>query len=410
VQPEERIEALDVVRGFALLGVLFVNGMNWFRTNTQYERSHPELVTSLADRIVQRAETVLMDGKFISLFSFLFGLGVAVQADRAEARHGKARRFLARRMLVLLGLGAAHVLLLWMGDILHVYALLGFLLLLFLGRKTRTLLIWIAILNALPILFAPGYSLFQFMHEKPPIPARDADPAEAAKLEALMHAYAHGSFLEVARQRLIDFAGISVQVLPQLPDLSSLFLMGIVVHRQGIFRDPAAHRRTLWRTVAAGLFVAIPLQLVIFGLIERGSMRPSAYIGVALAGLAPLSKTVLALAYGAGLLLLLQRPRARAWLSPIGKAGRMALTNYLMQSVLCSFVFYGLGLGLYGKLGPAAAAPIFVAIYTVEVLWSGPWLSRFRYGPVEWVWRSLTYGKAQPLRVPQEATARPAAA
>jgi uncharacterized protein len=412
VAPGERIASIDVVRGFALFGVLFVNGMSWFRTHPGRDWLERERYPGLVDAIVTHAQKVFFDGKFITLFAFLFGVGMAIQADRAEARGGRPRWFLVRRMLVLLAIGVAHVLLLWMGDILHVYAVLGLPFLLLLKRKPRTIAIVAAVLLLLPFVGSIIFSLVRLSAGEPPIRLRTDDRVLELhqQIETATRVYGSGTWMEIARLRVAEAVNLAVYMLPSIPQMFVMFLLGLLAHRAGIFADPVAHRRTLRRVLLGGGAIGLAIEILRVLPPDPGEVSPSAYVRAALFGLTALGQTALGLAYAAGLLLLLQRPRIRALLAPVGNVGRMALTNYLMQSLLCSLVFYSFGLGLYNRLRPSVAAPIFLAIYATQLVWSGPWLARFRYGPVEWLWRSLTYGKAQPMRVTQPRPASPPAA
>jgi uncharacterized protein len=406
VAPGERIASIDVLRGFALFGVLIMNGMNWFRTHPRRDFLAANLYPGFANAIVVHVQKVLFEGKFITLFAFLFGVGMAIQADRAEARGGRPRWFLVRRMLVLLAIGVAHVVLLWMGDILHVYAVLGLPFLLLLKRKPRTIAITAAVMLLLPFVASVVFSLVKLSAGMPPIRARTDERAVeiAEEIATGIRIYATGTWMEIAEKRISDAVNFAVYTLPSLPQTFAMFLLGLLAYRAGIFEDPAAHRRTLWRVIFAGAVVGLPIAIAMTFPPQPGETSTFAYVQAALFGLTSLSQTALGLAYGAGLLLLLQRPSVRARFAPVGDVGRMALTNYLMESLLCSLVFYGFGLGLHDRLSPVAALPIFLAIYAAHLLWSGPWLSRFRYGPVEWLWRSLTYGKAQPMRARKPAT------
>jgi len=397
----ERIENLDVLRGFALFGVLVVNGMTWFRTSTARDGLTPERWPGLADKILEGARVALFDSKFITLFSFLFGVGMTINAERAEARGGKPTRFLLRRLFVLLLLGAAHVALLWVGDILHAYALLGMLSLVVIRRKDKTIAITAGVLLALPFIANLVRVIIKAaQHETPMMGLRSPEEhaKELAEMEASIRVYSKGTWLEILHQRLVDF-------VPQLLGLPlfgtmifALFLLGVLAHRRGILRDPASHRVFLRRFFAAAFPFGLLLQVAFIFRPAPGSISPGTYVYSALLGLYFSASMGMGLSYGAGLLLLLQRPRFRKWMAPIGKVGRMALSNYLAQSLMNSLVFYGFGLGLYDKLSPLACFPIFVVIYAIQVAWSGPWLKRFEYGPVEWLWRSLTYGKMQPMR------------
>jgi uncharacterized protein len=403
VELGERIDDIDVLRGFALFGVLYANGMSWFRTNPLRETLTPERWPGAVDRFLAHAQSALVEMKFITLFSFLFGVGMAIQAERAEAKGGRPIRFLLRRMFFLFLIGAAHVLLLWMGDILHTYALMGFLTLIFIRRKTRTIAIASGVLFGLPIVGTIVRTIIKISRDQSAVP----DQAEfrdelMGRMNTQLRVYSEGSWLEIARQRIDD----SIHHLAKMPayvhHIFALFLLGALAHRSGILRDPSAHLRFLRRFIVVALVVGFGLQILFAFRPDAGLKTTYAYVYSTLLGAFFIVHTAVGLAYGAGLLLLLRRPRVRAALAPIGKIGRMALTNYLAQSVILSIVFYGFGFRLHDKLSPKACLPILIALYAIQVAWSRAWLARFRYGPVEWLWRTLTYGKVQPMRIQKE--------
>jgi len=388
----ERVEALDVIRGFALLGVLAMNVHYWFRTSMARYELDPHPYPAPVDVAVDWASAVLLSTKFMTLFSILFGIGLSIQLERAEARGARFGRFAARRLGALLLLGVLHILLLWMGDILHLYALIGFLLLLFLRRKTKTLLVWIAALLALPVLVVAIVSIVR--GPKPPSPP-DVEVLRR-DLEASVQAYGHGGWLEVARYRLRHYVETLGSLAPAAYMALTAFLVGLVVWRTGVVQRPGEHLPRLRRTLIVGLTYGVLLCAL-----EPALRDPPAHLlwlRVSVMALQQTAVVALALAYGAGLLLLLQRPRWQRWLRPLADVGRMALTNYLMQSVLCGLVFYGYGLGLYDRLSPAEGLIVTAVIYTAQLFFSRFWVRRFRHGPAEWLWRSLTYGKAQPMR------------
>jgi len=399
-----RIDAVDSVRGFALFGILAVN-MAYF--------SHPiytliaglRTATTPLDRAVEFAIRFLAESKFYPLFSLLFGLGLVLQMQRAEARGVAFVPLYLRRLAVLLLFGLAHAYLIWIGDILTMYALLGFGLLLFRTRAPKTLLIWAGILLALPVLFT-ALSVAA-------LAAGRATPDGAAELERVLaamaadyaaraaeasHIYATGGYIEVTAQRARDLAFFAPFQLFMLPSVLAMFLLGLYTGRRGIAQDIPAHLPFLRRVRAWGLGLGLPLNLL-YAVASEASERtvPSLLGLVATAALAA-GGPVLSLGYAAALALLVQAPAWRRRLAPLAAAGRLALSNYLLQSLVCTLIFYGYGLGLFGQVGAAAGLLLTVVIYLLQLPLSVWWLRHFQFGPAEWLWRSLTYGRWQPFR------------
>lgn len=393
VSAGERIELLDILRGAALFGILTANmralGVPWRLYG------HPSLVfPGFADRLVQGLVDVFVSGKFVTLFSFLFGLGFAVQMTRAEARGVRVRSFYPRRLLVLLVFGIVHGALIFWGDILVAYALMGFVLLAFRKRRPSTVLRWaIGLLLAFAILGSVGFVVVQFVRLPPGNPQKDL--LEAARLMRTIRE--GGLFDEVAENFLswIAFAPRNLSVLLYLP----VFLLGLWAWRRGIPQDPEAHAGAIRRACRIALPVGLALNT--FAVAEdilRAGVRPRPPDVLFFA--ASLSRFfgafILALGYAAGLALLARRERWRRRLRPFASVGRMALTNYLLQSVVC--VTFFTATGLYGKVGPALLLLPTIAVYAGQVWFSNWWMRVFRYGPAEWLWRSLTYGSIGPLR------------
>jgi uncharacterized protein len=389
----ERIELIDILRGAALFGILAANARALGAPWTLY--GEPELLfPGFADRFVQGLVDVFVSTKFVTLFSFLFGLGFAVQMTRAEERGARVRSFYPRRLLILLGIGIVHGTLLFWGDILTAYALIGFILLLFRKRQPKTVLRWaIGIPLVLTILVSIAFVVFQFIE----LPRENpGETLAAARLIAT--AFREEDFFGVVAHNLlswISFVPRNLTVLMLLP----AFLFGLWVWRQGIPQDPAPHMPVIRRVFR----VAMPLGLVLNGIavaehIARGGLRPVR--PDALLVVATLCRihgaSVLALGYATGLVLLAQRDHWRRRFAPAAAVGRMALTNYLLQS-LVGVVFFTTT-DLYGRMGPALLLIPTVLIYAGQVWFSNWWMQRFRYGPMEWLWRSLTYGRIGPLR------------
>jgi uncharacterized protein len=347
VAGKERYNSLDLLRGFALYGVLIVNLLYFFRisifTHIFAFHSHPGWANHAIDEIVSQ----LIEFKSFALFSLSFGIGVGVQADRAHRRGVAVETFLARRFLVLLAFGICHMVLIANVDILILYVVCGLALIPLLRLPA-----WLLAMIGLAAIFLP--SAVSRLAQMPPSPEIRVHAELATRM------YAHAGFASLVEFRWAETLHYIVPLLVGVAQESfGLMLVGIAVWRSGVVREPARFRKLLW-----------------------GISLVTGAIGLGLHQHVPL-----AFAYGAALL---------AWrapaLAPFAALGRMALTNYLMQSVVFALVFYGYGLGLFGRLDPLTAAVFGTAFYVCQLWFSKWWLSRYRFGPCEWVWRSLTYG------------------
>jgi uncharacterized protein len=381
----ERNAALDVLRGSALLGVLLVNLLVGFRVSLFQQiltfHTHPGTANRVADLLMAG----LFEFKAFTLFSFLFGVGVAVQVERAAARRHSAAWFFIRRFAVLLAIGLGHMLLIWNGDILTLYAVCGLLLIPFIGAKAS----WPAALGLGIIVLSPFLPFFDGVFP--------TEAAMRAQADLATRVYATGSWMEIMTLRwheARDF--IAPLLISSLPRTFGLMLFGIAAWRSGVMSRPAEHRRLLWTLfLVGGSLGALATTLQLWAK-ETGRTPP-----IALDWLYPYSVVLLAFAYGAGLLL--WRCSARAGYTErlarlLAAGGQMALSNYLAQSAIFSLLFYGFGLGLFGRLGSAITAPLGLAVFAAQLVASEWWLRQFRFGPAEWLWRSLTYGRRQPMR------------
>ncbi len=378
----ERFVALDALRGAALLGVLLVNLEVGFRVSLFQQMLTPHTHAGWANRATDILIAWVFEFKAFALFSFLFGVGVGVQAERAAAHSANATRFLSRRFAVLLAIGLCHMLLLWNGDILTLYAVCGLLLLPFTGLPAR----WLAVLGLALIVLAPYLPFFGAF-----FPAQEALRAHAA---VATRVYAAGSFAEIMLLRWREaWQFIAPLLLGVLPRTFGLLLLGMAAWRAGVLKQPAQHQRWLRALlIVAGSLGALTTTLEVWAK-ETGQPPPGAFDW-----LYPFASVLLAGAYGAGLLLWLNSVRAGMLTRWVAAAGQMALSNYLAQSVIFSLIFYGFGLGLFGQLGSAITALLGLAVFAGQLVTSQWWLQRFRFGPAEWLWRSLAYGQRQPQR------------
>lgn len=409
VEASDRVVLLDTLRGFALCGVFVANVYLWFSGRMFFSPPQMDAFMKEAtwlDIAINHAFGPLIGGRFITLFSFLFGLGFAVQLSRAERRGTSAVPLYARRLGVMFALGIAHLFLLFQGDIVSTYALMGFVLLMFRKRSDRTLLYWAAALILLsPVITETALRLPRWLGTPGAAEAAKAAGEYRMGLRAqVLEAFTHGSWLDTVRVGAAYYAGDLFKMLRFfLPVIVGRFLLGLWAGRRRIFHDAPQHlgffRRLLGWGLAVGL-VTSGVGVLVGQLFNRKILHPDSlpWLPVVLGPVRHLAELGMAAAYVAGITLLFQRAAWQRRLLVLAPVGRMALTNYLLQSVLGVLLFYGYGLGLIGKLGSAAQLAVALGIFALQAVFSRLWLARFRFGPAEWLTRSLTYGRAQPMR------------
>lgn len=404
----KRIHVLDVLRGFALFGVLLANMIWWFSGYADLNAAaSAELATAAVDGVVLKLQTFFVDAKFISIFSFLFGIGFAIQMQRAGERGAEVTALYLRRMLWLLVIGAGHMFLLWYGDILHLYAVLGLLLIGWLHRSERSLLAW-----GLGFVVLAPLALKAAVSGLPLLTGGVADPgsvfdARWKAVEALRTpAFKHGGYLDVVRANAAEVGAWFSTDDAVMTGVASFgkFLLGFWAGRSGLVRRAgeeldAAGRALFRRGLLWGVGLGVVCQGTLMAVEEFAPGVEDAWAAnLGLDALYHVGVPAMALFYVCGVVLLFQH---RAWRGPLqlfAPVGRMALTNYLGQSVVCVALFYGLGLGWYGEVGPTACVGLTVVVFLGQAAASQWWLARFRFGPAEWAWRCLAYGRLQPFR------------
>lgn len=396
--PKERIVILDILRGFAILGIFianlgFLTGFNFQPSETK------EAITTGAGHVGLFLMKLLVDGKFYSIFSFLFGIGFAVQMMRAEAKGGPFLPLYLKRIFFLFLFGVIHIMI-WPGDILTVYAITALFLIPFKWLSNKIVIIVAIILLLSPILFyslmlATGFVIGGFLF--------DAAGSFGAYLKAMGPAQSiqSGGMKDVVLSNLtgVMYRYGDLFFSSRWPKVLGMFLLGFWFGRKEIFSNVQMHL-ALFRRVLIGCGIAGFMACLAMALLEeQHSTLPLSINGLYITIAYAAGVHTLALAYIAGLTLLYHHNKAATFLAWLAPAGRMALTNYLAQSLIGVFVFYNIGLG-YGPVGPVTWIPFGVTVFALQVLFSHWWLSKFRFGPVEWLWRSLTYGKWQPMGRP----------
>lgn len=401
VAPSRRIDVIDMLRGFALLGILLVN-MEMFHTSFYQVMLGPPPDMPWWDRAARWFIAFFAEGKFYSTFAFLFGLGMAIQQERMAARGLAFVPFYLRRMLALALFGLVHAYLFWVGDILLLYSLMGLLTLwLFRNRRPKTLVRWAVVFLIVPLLINAVLFGFTLLARSTPDGAAMteqvlADQQATIETGAAYHGgiYAGGSFAEVTALRVAEMNTVYATWPFMGFNVWAMYLLGLAAGRAKLHRAfgerlPWLRRLWLWGLV---LGLAGNLLYVVFGHLSARSV-PSLPLLASLAG-QTVGAPALSIFYMTSIVLLAQHAVWQRRLQPLAPVGRMALTNYLMQTVICTTLFYGYGFGLWGSIGPAAGILLAVTIYAVQVVYSRWWLARFRFGPMEWLWRTMSYGHA----------------
>ncbi|HEV2702147.1 MAG TPA: DUF418 domain-containing protein [Steroidobacteraceae bacterium] len=369
VRPADRVESIDVVRGVALFGVMAINLLTSFRASIFQQFLPPVTASGAADRWTEAIAYYGLDMKAFSLFSFLFGVGLAIQYERLS-RHGSPLYWLSRRLAILLVFGLIHLFFIWNGDILTEYAVAGFVVLPLLVARGWLL----AAATAGCLVF---YTLMPVL--RLPIPWPDQSGFQQL-VAAANHAYGHGSFMQEHRFAMREVAAIVPLHLSVLPRTIGLFALGVLSWRAGLFARPYEN--------CARIAVLAVILTALGGVLTHADGPMTGRIAPAL----------LALGYCATLVWLVEFTSLRGLLSAFAPLGRMAFSNYIAESLIFSVVFFGFGLGLYGRIGPASTLLLGSSVYAVQMAVSAWWLRRYRFGPLEWLWRSLMYGRRQPFR------------
>ncbi len=400
IPARERIHFVDILRGFALLGVFLFNMYGFGGDDFSMTAW-----TGWLNRALVLLRDFLIQAKFYSLFSFLFGWGMSIHLLRAEERGGKFLSIYLRRIALLLLIGLFHGVFIWDGDILTVYALLAFVLLLFRKRSERFLLISAVLFLAFSIFITLPYAWI------------DAIRIWYREQTAVFHwtnlgqvSYATGTYAQILPDRAQSFIGRNADGLIYFfGNVLSMFLLGLYVGKRRIFQNIETHRSLLRRVMWSGLLIGVLFNgmFVLNSYWGQTGQRPDWYpvnFGWTIhTGTRTIGAPALMLFYVTAIILVTQFGKLRGNDLPnrftaLGPVGRMALSNYLAQSILGTLIFNGYGLGLYGRTSPTFYLILVILIFAAQIRFSAWWLERFQFGPAEWVWRSLTYGRRQPLR------------
>jgi len=375
---QNRIETIDILRGFSILGIFLVNmptfhspfmdidPLTWWNENP--------------DHVLYILVDVFAQASFYPLFAFLFGFGAILLADRSAERGQSFPSLFLRRMTTLLVIGILHAFLIWHGDILITYALFGFFFLLFYKWRGKTLLIFGSLMYILP--FA-AFSLMMLLM----VATGNSSSIETnfIQAEATMNTYQNGSFLEITEQRLADWYKVNNlgSALIIFFSIFPHFLMGAGIAKLGWLHNPKLHQKKILWITATAILAGFFLKTLPYTTENMAADMIQDFIG----------GPIVSFSYIFLFTLVFQNQKLSLIFSPIAAVGRLSISNYLLQSIVATLIFYSYGLGIYGKISFTTGILFVFIIYIGQMVLSLLWLRYFYIGPIEYIWRFFTYGK-----------------
>ncbi|WP_346858370.1 DUF418 domain-containing protein [uncultured Draconibacterium sp.] len=400
----ERIDYMDLLRGIAIFGILIAN-LRWFSLYSPQVSGRFTL--GEIDGIVHLLQGVFIESKFYTIFSILFGWGIALQINRSKKDDASTARFLRRRLWFMMLLGGVHMFFIWEGDIVFLYGLVGFVLVAFRKYSNSTLLITGILLLLSPVLlyflkmnwpwvnypsdylYSLGEKMYQHFGWIDQDTSRTGVLSESKSITASIKIT-----LADAPYRFAYLFAVS-----RIPKVLGAMMIGFYIGRTNLYSKLMNHKKVALKANITGLIVFVPLNYWLEGVLKN----EHAYYQHQIEGLYytiadSLLVFPLALVYMMALALIYEKKWVQNILKPVLTVGRTAFSNYVFQSIIGIILFYGVGFGLAQQFGPLAWTITAVIIFTFQIILSNLWLKFFRFGPLEWIWRSFTYKKIQPLR------------
>ncbi|KMY20676.1 DUF418 domain-containing protein [Bacillus pumilus] len=373
---KDRVHFLDIVRGFALMGIILVNYFLIVDSAKGFDME--------ANNVFHNLVNWFASGKFITLFSFLFGVGFMIFMDRAAQKVDSPNKLFARRLTILLGFGLLHVTFVWIGDILAYYAVAGFLLLFFYKRTAKTIRYWLITLFMIQLL-TPFFTML--LHT---ISTGSSGKPDFADFDLTSHNSL--TYLASIGDRWTDMVTMASSSFSIVYSMFFMFLLGVYFVKMAFFKNMEA-KKTIWNRIWIICTIAFLITQSSTIIAAVNPFEHTLWVNMATAleqngGLTGSMFYMSTLA-----MLFLHVPQLRGALMVFTKVGRMSLTCYLLHSIIGTMLFLKYGAGLVDHLQPAGTFFMAIGVYVFLVLFSTFWLKRFKYGPMEFIWRQLTYGK-----------------
>jgi len=391
----ERIEMIDALRGFALTGVCLGNFALFSFYFCLNNEQKAELPFPLINQIISYLIYYFVDMKFWTLFTIMFGFGTSIFISRANGLNKNGKALYIRRLLILIIIGLIHGIFFWFGDILTEYAIAGFILLWFCNKKNESLAVWGIILGAIiPLILK---IIYQFL-----LLPNTTDVFD--NLSTLtMDAYSSSSFGKIVNANLVNIKTYSLYVWFLLIAAVGRFMIGFWIGQTGRMYQMENHIAFFRKTMRISARIGFPVMFITIVariLIDAEILSPKSD-WESITALLEIASLAMGIFYAIKFAFLYQNKKWKRRLSVFKEMGKMALTNYLMQTIINILIFNGIGFGLAGKIGPSIYTPIFVSMMILQIFFSRWWLSKYQFGPAEWIWKSLTYKRLQPMKAKQ---------
>jgi uncharacterized protein len=405
--PAARFVSLDAMRGFAVMGILAMNIVGFAMPEWAYVTPKAYGGATMGDQIAWFCSFIFIDGKMRGLFSLLFGASMMLIIERAEASGESPAKIHYARMFWLAAFGLAHYFFIWFGDILFLYASVGCIAFLFRKWEPRRLVIWALIIFALGIaIWGLQFGGLQVLQHRATMPGASADLVKQYRAimdspdfdmniakELALH---RGAWWPIVSDKLAQWSGPFTQIVISITETLPLIMIGMAMQKNGFLtgsweRDD--YRRWAKRLVPLGLLLTALLAIWLVT-VDYDAITSLAILLV----WGGIPRLLLTIGYAALLIMAIGRLAGSPFLARVAAAGQAAFTNYLGTSLIMTTIFYGYGFGLYGHVSRVGLWAFVLGAWLLMLWWSKPWLERFRYGPLEWLWRSLARAKVQPLR------------
>lgn len=400
---KDREVFMDVLRGIAILGIFIANlqFFSYYSSTASGAYIYPAL-----DKKFTFLHAMFIEGKFYSIFSLLFGWGIALQMSRSKSDDSTTVKFIKRRLWFMMLLGSIHLLFIWIGDIVAFYAMLGFILVALRKKSNKKLLIIGISLILSPIIIyflkmkflwlnAPAGILFEASKYLQAHFAGITNGQDETAIIKQSHSIITNVKVNMANA---PFRYAYLFFVSRIPKVLGMMLIGFVIGRSGIFKKLSEYKKQLVWFIVIGLIVSIPANYMLAKYMEH----PEHYYNLKIEGwyetiVYAFGVAPLAMVYAIVIALLFQQKFLQKIFVLMAPVGKMAFSNYIFHSIIGIVTFYGIGFGYMQQVGSFALTIFAVIVFIFQIIYSTIWLKYFEFGPVEWLWRSLTYGKQQKM-------------
>jgi uncharacterized protein len=387
IKPQNRIVQIDILRGFALFGVLVVNVFGYNSSFFDFSGFYSQFEDSLNSTVFNLVVNYGSD-KFIGLFSLLFGVGFAMMYEKYKDQDSSFTNLYFRRLIILIGFGIAHILFFWAGDILFSYGLLGMILLFTRKISVRLLTIFSVFFYFFPVLYIAMNAIF------PALPDALSSTSKIS-LDIVKETNANGSFAEIFNLRLLEYSSFrNINLIYYFPKVLGLFFAGYIFHKQQLLNKINKNRRKSFIIGVSFIVTGILLNTFSFEIVNLiADAKTNPYTTTIYMGIFEITNVFLISSY---LVLILVGSKTAFFgklLSPLKYIGRMSLTNYLTYTLVFTTIMYSYGFGLFGSFTPIELVICAFMFFLIQIMYCKIYLKKYQYGPMEWLWRKMMYGK-----------------